>query len=161
MTAPQVRVLGVAMSPRAHIRAVRCLEMVADAGGEALLVTNQSAQAQSVDSRILVVDVGLPSRWPLARLVRSASARALSPVHAGLVRRSHGTLGHVRPWQLARYTMRHRLAELDPQRLDLVVLGDELAAPLAWRLVRRFPDVTVTGIINREQLDEHVAALRR
>jgi hypothetical protein len=34
-------------------------------------------------------------------------------------------------------------------------MGDELAGPLAWRLVRRYPELTVTGIINRDQLEAH------
>src|SRR5690606_38099009 len=59
------------------------------------------------------------------------------------------------PWRLARHVERHHLEALrngrDP---DVVVLDDEDALPLAWRLARRFP---AAEVLNRPS----TTALRR
>lgn len=150
-----LQVLGIAMSQRAHVRVLRSLEMVVDTGDDAILVTNQSSAARSITAGIRVVDVGLPRRLPGLSTLGTVATRLYPWAYAVLKRRFERVLGHIRPWQLARYVMRRRLSDLDPGRVDLVVMGDELAGPLAWRLVRRYPELTVTGIINRDQLEAH------
>ncbi len=111
----------------------------------------------------LVASAPTPLRAPARRGVNltskvlSRQSRIASRIENVLDRRVHS---HIGPTRIARHVVEHHAAWLDAHVPDVIVMGDEAAVPLAWRLARRYPDAEIVGAVSDAVVRDLVTAAR-
>lgn len=163
-----VRVLILAMDPGSRRKkAVRLAAYFLDEGRDVDLVTAERRGWNNLDERTRVhrldeAEGRHPILWlentlvvrlprlavrPFARLGRlGASLDRMQRRVGGVVHRRLFLpfYRHIRPLVLARLARRRVLRGIDMAQVERVVVVDPTAVPLAWRLARLHPNVTVT-----------------
>jgi len=145
------RVIAIAVVDRRRSAMENLLTRVAEAGGEAVLLTADGGRPAARNAAIQRVDlVDRERRLPLNRLAGVSPSRLVRRV-AGrrgggaswAWRRLSGSRPYrvIRPWILWR-ALRPMLAELAPERTDHVLLVGLESWPIVWNLLRRNETMT-------------------
>lgn len=129
-------------------------------GERATLLRAPSLAARVLGRAARLVRGRLPRRAAPAADALERSAAALTRVATVLDDVGHrrvwsGTAGRLRPWLLARRSLRH-LPQWGPGDLDLVVAPGADAQALVWELLRRDPELESRGSLNTAALTEVV-----